>query len=205
VLTIRASQRPLATHRTMTKLIEDYGLIGDCETAALVSRAGSVDWLCWPRFDSGAVFAALLGGADNGHWSIAPSDPAPRLHRRYRSHTLILETTFEAADGSVTLIDFMPLREHGTSHLVRIVRGRRGLVRMTTPVGPVEDTSHPAGNFIRGSTFVPAFTAFLERFDWRSARARISGIQTLSAGDTFRPGEPSAVLRTQCGSAKRAS
>jgi GH15 family glucan-1,4-alpha-glucosidase len=116
----------------MTKLIEDYGLIGDCETAALVSRAGSVDWLCWPRFDSGAVFAALLGDADNGHWSIAPSDPAPRIHRRYRGNTLVLETTFETADGSVTLIDFMPLRERGPSHLIRIVRGRRGRVNMTT-------------------------------------------------------------------------
>jgi GH15 family glucan-1,4-alpha-glucosidase len=115
----------------MTKRIEDYGLIGDCETAALVSRAGSVDWLCWPRFDSGAVFAGLLGGTDNGHWSIAPSDPSPRVHRRYRGNTLILETTFETADGSVTLIDFMPLRERGTSHLIRIVQGRRGRVRMS--------------------------------------------------------------------------
>jgi GH15 family glucan-1,4-alpha-glucosidase len=126
-------QRPRRQlHRTMTKLIEDYGLIGDCETAALVSRAGSVDWLCWPRFDSGAVFAALLGGADNGHWSIRPSDPAPRVHRRYRGNTLILETTFETAGGSVTLTDFMPLRERGTSHLIRIVRGQRGQVKMTT-------------------------------------------------------------------------
>jgi GH15 family glucan-1,4-alpha-glucosidase len=90
------------------KTHRNYGLIGDCETAALVSRAGSVDWLCWPRFDSGAVFAALLGNTDNGHWSIAPNDPAPRVHRRYRGNTLILETTFETAEGSVTLIDFMP-------------------------------------------------------------------------------------------------
>ncbi len=116
----------------MANLIEDYGLIGDCETAALVSRAGSVDWLCWPRFDSGAVFAALLGDADNGHWSIAPSDPDPAVRRRYRGNTLILETTFETADGSVTLIDFMPLREGGTSHLIRIVQGLRGRVKMTT-------------------------------------------------------------------------
>jgi GH15 family glucan-1,4-alpha-glucosidase len=116
----------------MSKLIEDYGLIGDCETAALVSRDGSIDWLCWPRFDSGAAFAALLGGADNGHWSIGPTDPAPRISRRYRGNTLILETDFETAEGGVTLIDFMPLRSSGTSHLIRIVQGRHGLVQMNT-------------------------------------------------------------------------
>jgi GH15 family glucan-1,4-alpha-glucosidase len=116
----------------MAKLIEDYGLIGDCETAALVSLDGSIDWLCWPRFDSGAVFAALLGGADNGHWSIGPTDPAARISRRYRGNTLILETQFETATGGVTLIDFMPLRSRDTSHLIRIVRGRRGRVEMDT-------------------------------------------------------------------------
>jgi GH15 family glucan-1,4-alpha-glucosidase len=115
----------------MAKLIEDYGLIGDCETAALVSRDGSIDWLCWPRFDSGAVFAALLGGADNGHWSIGPTDPAPRISRHYRGNTLILETDFETAEGGVTLIDFMPLRSSGTSHLIRIVRGRHGRVQIS--------------------------------------------------------------------------
>jgi GH15 family glucan-1,4-alpha-glucosidase len=116
----------------MAKLIEDYGLIGDCETAALVSRDGSIDWLCWPRFDSGAVFAALLGDIDNGHWSIGPTDPAPRVSRRYRGNTLILETDFETAKGGVTLIDFMPLRSSGTSHLLRIVWGRHGIVQMNT-------------------------------------------------------------------------
>src|ERR1700723_85260 len=116
----------------MAKLIEDYGLIGDCETAALVSRDGSIDWLCWPRFDSGAVFAALLGGADNGHWSIGPTEPDARISRRYRGNTLILETQFDTATGGVTLIDFMPLRFNGTSHLVRIVRGRHGRVQMNT-------------------------------------------------------------------------
>jgi GH15 family glucan-1,4-alpha-glucosidase len=116
----------------MAKLIEDYGLIGDCQTAALVSRNGSIDWLCWPRFDSGAIFAALLGDADNGHWSIGPTDPAPRIIRRYRGNTLILETEFETAEGAVTLIDFMPLRSQGASHLIRIVRGRRGRVQMNT-------------------------------------------------------------------------
>jgi GH15 family glucan-1,4-alpha-glucosidase len=116
----------------MAKLIEDYGLIGDCETAALVSRDGSIDWLCWPRFDSGAVFAALLGGADNGHWSISPTEPDARISRRYRGNTLILETQFDTATGGVTLIDFMPLRSSDTSHLVRIVRGRHGRVQMNT-------------------------------------------------------------------------
>ena len=68
----------------MSSRIEDYALIGDCETAALVARDGSIDWLCWPRFDSGACFAALLGSPENGRWQIAPADPAPRVTRRYR-------------------------------------------------------------------------------------------------------------------------
>ena len=111
--------------------IEDYALLGDCETAALVSRAGSVDWLCWPRFDSGACFAALLGGAEHGHWSIAPLAPVQRTTRRYRGHSLILETDIETAEGAVTLIDFMPPRD-GASDLVRLVVGRRGKVAMRT-------------------------------------------------------------------------
>ncbi|HYI84515.1 MAG TPA: trehalase-like domain-containing protein, partial [Acetobacteraceae bacterium] len=94
--------------------MEDYALIGDCETAALVSRDGSVDWLCWPRFDSPACFAALLGTPENGRWRIAPCDLAPeRTRRQYRGDTLILETTMETADGggAVSLIDFMPPRD----------------------------------------------------------------------------------------------
>ena len=116
----------------MAKLIEDYGLIGDCETAALVGRDGSIDWLCWPRFDSSAVFAALLGDVDNGHWSISPADPAPNVTRRYRGNTLILETEFDTTEGGVTLIDFMPLRSQGASHIIRIMRGRRGRVQINT-------------------------------------------------------------------------
>src|SRR5678810_1468963 len=77
--------------------LEDYALIGDCETAALVSRGGSIDWLCWPRFDSGACFAALLGGPEHGRWRIAPSGEVVRTERRYRGDTLILETTFATA------------------------------------------------------------------------------------------------------------
>ena len=107
--------------------IADYALIGDCRTAALVSRSGSIDWLCWPRFDSGAAFAALLGSPDNGRWRIAPSDPSPGVSRAYRPGTLILETVFDTAEGSVALIDFMT---HGGSSIVRIVEGRTGRVPM---------------------------------------------------------------------------
>jgi GH15 family glucan-1,4-alpha-glucosidase len=111
--------------------IEDYALIGDCETAALVGRDGSVDWLCWPRFDSDACFAALLGGPEHGRWLIAPTEPPARITRRYRQDTLILETDLETTDGEVTLVDFMPLRGHA-SDMIRIVVGRRGRVEMRT-------------------------------------------------------------------------
>jgi GH15 family glucan-1,4-alpha-glucosidase len=115
----------------MALRIEDYAIIGDCETAALVGRDGSIDWLCWPRFDSGACFAALLGTPDNGRWLIAPDPPATRVRRRYWEDTLILETTFEGPHGAAKLIDFMPLR--GTrSHLVRLVVGERGRLSFRT-------------------------------------------------------------------------
>lgn len=109
--------------------IEDYGIVGDCETVALVGRNGSVDWLCWPRFDSDACFAALLGTPENGRWLIAPTSPIKSTSRRYRDHTLILETRFETSDGAVTVTDFMPPRS-GHSDLVRLVRGESGQVRM---------------------------------------------------------------------------
>jgi GH15 family glucan-1,4-alpha-glucosidase len=110
-------------------MIEDYALIGDCETAALVNRNGSIDWLCWPAFDSDACFAALLGDESHGYWQIAPAAGVTSGSRRYRGDTLILETTFETADGQVTLIDFMPPRGEA-SDVVRLVRGDRGSVRM---------------------------------------------------------------------------
>jgi trehalase-like protein len=110
--------------------IEDYALVGDCETAALISRGGSIDWLCWPRFDSGACCAALLGGPENGRWLLAPRGAAT-IRRRYRSDTLILETEFTTRDGSATLIDFMPMRA-GDSHVVRLIVGRRGTIAMRT-------------------------------------------------------------------------
>jgi GH15 family glucan-1,4-alpha-glucosidase len=111
--------------------IEDYALIGDCETAALVGRNGSIDWLCWPRFDSAACFAALLDAPEHGRWMVTPDDPTARVSRRYRGSTMVLDTTFETAEGTVVLTDFMPVR--GTnSDLVRIVRGVRGRVAMNT-------------------------------------------------------------------------
>jgi GH15 family glucan-1,4-alpha-glucosidase len=116
----------------MATRIEDYALIGDCETAALVSNRGSVDWLCWPRFDSGACFAALLGAPENGHWQIAPLDRDAQVTRRYRPKTLILETTFKTKEGEALLIDFMPLRRDGPSKLVRLAVGVRGAVRLRT-------------------------------------------------------------------------
>lgn len=109
--------------------IEDYAMIGDCETAALVGRDGSIDWLCLPRFDSGACFAALLGDKQNGRWIITPAQPPKSISRRYRENTLILETDFNTEHGSVRLIDFMPLRGK-EPNLVRIVRGLQGEVAM---------------------------------------------------------------------------
>jgi len=109
--------------------IEDYALIGDCETAALVSREGSIDWLCWPNFGSGACFAALLGSSENGFWKLRPTGDIQSPRRRYRPGTLIVETTFITKDGEVCLIDFMPPRgKH--SDVIRIVEGVRGKVKM---------------------------------------------------------------------------
>ncbi|MCL4812309.1 MAG: glycoside hydrolase family 15 protein [Vicinamibacteraceae bacterium] len=109
--------------------IEDYALIGDTHTAALVGRDGSIDWLCFPRFDSGACFAALLGTREHGHWQIAPAVPTTMARRRYRPGTLVLETEFEAPEGLVRLIDFMPPRD-ANPDVVRIVEGVSGRVPM---------------------------------------------------------------------------
>src|ERR1700760_2652080 len=120
---------PTDARKTLSSRIEDYGLIGDCETAALVGRDGSIDWLCWPAFDSDACFAALLGTPKNGRWLIAPEDAVLKTSRRYWDNTLILETQFETKDGTVALIDFMPRRGHA-SDIVRLVRGVKGRVKM---------------------------------------------------------------------------
>jgi GH15 family glucan-1,4-alpha-glucosidase len=109
--------------------IEDYALIGDCETAALVGRDGSIDWLCVPRFDSPACFAALLGTPEHGRWLVAPATPVLAVRRRYRPGTLVLETEFETDAGVAVLIDCMPVRAR-TPHLIRMVEGKRGAVPM---------------------------------------------------------------------------
>ena len=116
-----------ASDYIMAAKIEDYALIGDCETAALVDRNGSINWLCWPDFSSEACFAALLGAEENGYWKITPTKGKWKTTRRYRPHTLILETIFEHKHGSFRLIDFMPVRQRN-SHVVRIVEGIRGRI-----------------------------------------------------------------------------
>jgi GH15 family glucan-1,4-alpha-glucosidase len=111
--------------------IEDYALLGDTRTAALVSRGGSVDWLCVPRFDSAACFAALLGTPDHGRWLLAPEAPGATPRRRYRPGTLVLETDWETDQGAVTVTDCMPITDEERIEMVRLVRGRRGRVPMT--------------------------------------------------------------------------
>ncbi len=119
----------------MSKPIEDYALIGDRRSAALVARDGSIDWLCWPHFDSDACFAALLGDARHGCWRLGPRDAACRTTRRYRGDTLILETRHETADGAARLIDLMPI---GSNHraVIRQIEGESGSVAMTCDLAP---------------------------------------------------------------------
>jgi GH15 family glucan-1,4-alpha-glucosidase len=137
----------------MAAKIEDYALIGDCETAALVDRHGSIDWLCWPDFSSAACFAALLGTRENGYWQICPRGEGWKATRKYREHTLILETLFESEHGAVRLTDFMPVRERN-SDVVRIVEGVRGRVDLRMEL---------ALRFDYGQT-VPWVTAIVDGF-----------------------------------------
>src|SRR5881398_1731537 len=109
--------------------IEDYGFLSDTQTSALVSREGCVDWLCFPRFDSPACFASLVGENKNGHWLFTPAEKIDKLKRRYRENTLIIETEIETKSGAVRLIDFMPPRGENPD-IIRIIEGLRGQVRM---------------------------------------------------------------------------
>jgi carbohydrate kinase (thermoresistant glucokinase family) len=150
---LRALDMPQPGRRSTVKFdlplaIEDYALIGDCTTAALVGRNGSIDWLCWPRFDSNACFAALLGTSEHGRWRICPADPAPRVSRAYRDGSMVLETIFDTAEGRVAVIDFMPIDQPNSS-VIRLIEGRRGKVAMR---------SHLALRFDYGTT-IPWVTA----------------------------------------------
>ncbi len=115
----------------MAMRIEDYAMIGDCRTAAMVGRDGSIDWLCLPRFDSGACFAALLGSPENGRWKLAPADNVEvrKVERRYRPGSMVLETEFHTGSGAVRLIDAMAI-DSPTPTVVRVVEGLRGEVPM---------------------------------------------------------------------------
>lgn len=120
-----------AAHTRGATPIQDYAMIGNCRSAALVSKSGAIDWLCWPRFDSDACFAALLGTSEHGHWTIGPTSAVVRRERRYRRNTLIMETDLHTETGALRLIDFMPMR-NGASTLIRIVTGLHGTVRAAT-------------------------------------------------------------------------
>jgi GH15 family glucan-1,4-alpha-glucosidase len=125
-----AGRASLQTGRPTVRRIEDYALIGNMHGSALVNRNGSIDWLCLPRFDSAATFAALLGNEENGHWRIAPDADTVDIKRRYLDGTLILETVFTCRSGKVRVLDFMPLADENEPRVVRIVEGLRGRVRM---------------------------------------------------------------------------
>ena len=171
----------------MSRPLEDYALIGDCQTAALVARDGSIDWLCWPSFDSGACFAALLGTEENGRWVIAPRGPA-RVRRRYRPDTLILETEFETPEGLVALIDFMPPRGNA-SDVVRIVEGRRGKVEMHTELilrfdyGSIVPWMRRIEDGTRKAIAGPDMTVLRTPVNFRGEDLKTVGRFTVAAGD----------------------
>jgi GH15 family glucan-1,4-alpha-glucosidase len=126
----RDDREPRSPEERSSDEDEDYALIGDLQTSALVGRNGSVDWLCLPRFDSASCFTALLGEEKHGRWLIAPVGEVRSVSRRYRQGTLILETDFQTAEGAARVIDFMPLRDGGAPQLMRIVQGLGGRVPM---------------------------------------------------------------------------
>jgi GH15 family glucan-1,4-alpha-glucosidase len=171
----------------MTQRIEDYAMIGDTESAALVGKDGSIDWLCAPRFDSPAFFAALLGTQANGHWQIAPVGEVRRVERRYRQGTVVLETDFETDEGVVRLVDCMPLRE-GHLGLVRVVEGVRGRVAMQMRLAPRFDYGRliPSLGRIDQGVFAvagPDAVCLRTPVDLRADGATASAAFTVSAGE----------------------
>jgi GH15 family glucan-1,4-alpha-glucosidase len=171
-----------------TSRIEDYALIGDCESAALVSRDGSIDWLCWPRFDSDACFAALLGTPEHGRFHIAPEGEPTKITRRYRPNTLILETRFETAGGAVMLIDFMPIRGRNPD-CVRIAVGERGSVKMCTELvlrfgyGEIVPWVHKLGDGSLRAIAGPDMVVLRTPVHLRGENMKTVGAFTVSEGD----------------------
>src|SRR5271166_426276 len=171
----------------MTLRIEDYAMVGDTESAALVGKNGSMDWLCAPRFDSPAFFAALLGTEANGHWQIAPVGQVRRVQRCYRSGTIILETEFETDEGAVRLVDCMPLHE-GHTNVVRVVEGLRGRVTMQMHFAPRFDYGRLIPTLWRLDQGVFAFAGpdavcLRTAVDLREDSAAASATFTVSAGE----------------------
>jgi hypothetical protein len=156
----------------MTLRIEDYALIGDCKTAALVGRDGSIDWLCWPRFDSPACFASLLGNADNGRWLIAPKDSPLAARRRYRPGTLVLEAEYQTETGSAAVIDFM-LPADGAD-LLRIVTGRSGRIVFKTELVARLNTPVTACPQVKELSWHAAFGWFITTYCRSAMRKRAS-------------------------------
>lgn len=183
-----------------SRKIEDFAMIGDCETAALVARDGTIEWLCWPNFASDACFASLLGSPENGRWSLAPLDEHPRITRRYRPHTLILETTFQTVSGTGLIADFMPIRgKH--SDLVRIVECTAGTMAMRMELCPRfhYGSTVPWIDAAAGATTQAAWTAKAgaDLVVLRTAvPVTVSASATLTAVFTLRAGQSEAFALT---------
>jgi len=196
----------------MSAPIESYGLIGDCQTAALVGLDGSIDWLCWPRFDSDACFAALLGDASHGSWRIAPATKPVEVSRRYRPDTLILETIFKTDTGTVMVIDFMLPRGHA-SDLVRIVRGEDGETAMEMELRPrfgygsttpwIGRKRSDSLRVVAGPDMMVLRAPIEQRIEDAAIRAsfRVRKGETVSFDLSYGPSHLPAPRKTECGKA----
>ncbi len=183
--------------------IEDYALIGDCETAALVSREGSIDWLCWPTFSSPACFAALLGTRDHGFWKIAPAGAVTETRRQYKEGTLIVETFFRTARGEVCVTDFMPPRGRH-SQLVRMVRGVRGAVRMRMELAIRFDYGRTVPWVTSNSELRAVSGSDMVVLQVDKAKAKLRGKDhTTSSEFMVRKGETMEFTLTYCSSLKK--
>ncbi len=172
----------------MSRPIEDYAMIGDCHTAALVSKEGSIDWLCLPRFDSGACFAALLGSEEHGFWRVHPRVAATTVRRHYRGETLVLETELHTETGSVAIIDCMPVRSPAVD-LVRIVEGRSGCVPMRSELVVRFDYGSVIPWVTREGDHELKFTAGPDTLHWRSPVNSSNRNSRTYADFEVRPGE----------------